>query len=184
MKKIFVFFLTIVVLIPFGVAYAQSDSYERHIDSLCRAGLYEEAYQYAKQRWQNLTPDKSQAYKDAIADYYGTANLLEMVYRYQEKFEEALVLNEEMLALKKPETDYFAIRNKIVCYSGLGNYKKAAENRALLYKAHKKNKLPCEYELCHYYNFDFFKMDTLNIWGYEKGGCCIPVKLPSRWLWR
>ena len=90
-----------------------------------------------------------------------------MVYRYQEKFEEALTLNEEMLALKKPETDYFAIRNKIVCYSGLGNYKKAAENRALLYKAYKKHKLPCEYELCHYYNFDFFKMDTLNIWGYE-----------------
>ncbi len=36
-----------------------------------------------------------------------------------------------------------------------------------MYKAHKKNKLPCEYELCHYYNFDFFKIDTLNIWGYE-----------------
>lgn len=167
MKKIFFFLLTVVVLIPLGEVYAQSDQYERHIDSLCQAGLYEEAYQYAKQRWQSLSPDESQTYMDAIADYYGTANLLEMVYRYQEKFEEALVLNEEMLALKKPGTDYFAIRNKIVCYSGLGNYRKAAENRALLYKAHKKNKLPCEYELCHYYNFDFFKMDTLNIWGYE-----------------
>lgn len=167
MKKIFVFILTIVVLIPFGASYAQSDQYERHIDSLCRSGLYEEAYQYAKQRWQSLSPDKSQAYKDATADYYGTAYMLEMIYRYQEKFEEALTLNEEMLALRKAKTDYFAIRNKIVCYSGLGNYEKAAENRALLYKAYKKNKLPCEYELCHYYNFDFFKMDTLNIWGYE-----------------
>lgn len=167
MKKLFILLLISVALIPIGGAFAQSDPYERYIDSLCQAGLYEEAYQYAKQRWQSLSPDKSQAYKDATADYYRTTFMFEMVYRYQEKFEEALKLNEEMLALRKPETDYFAIRNKIVCYSGLGNYEKAAENRALLYKAHKKKKLPCEYELCHYYNFDFFKIDTLNIWGYE-----------------
>jgi len=167
MKKIFILLMITVTLIPIGGVFAQSDPFERHIDSLCRAGLYEEAYQYAKQRWQSLSPDKSQAYKDATADYYATTFLFEMICRYQEKFEEALKLNEEMIALRKPKTDYFAIRNKIVCYSGLENYEKAAENRTLLYKAHKKKKLPCEYELCHYYNFDFFKIDTLNIWGYE-----------------
>lgn len=167
MKKIFILLLITITLIPIGDAFAQSNPDKRHIDSLCQAGRYEEAYQYAKQRRQSLSPDKSQAYKNATADYYGTVYLLEMIYRYQEKFEEALTLNEEMLALMKPKTDYFAIRNKIVCYSGLGNYEKAAENRALLYKAYKKKKLPCEYELCNYYNFDFFKMDTLNIWGYE-----------------
>ena len=165
MRKVFVL-LAIFALIAVDV-YAQSDPHERHIDSLCQSGLFDEAYRYAKQRWQGLPADKSRTYKDATFDYYRTAYMLEMAYRYQENFEEALKLNEEMLALMKPETDYFAIRNKIVCYSGLGNYKKAAENRALLYKAHKKNKLPCEYELCHYYNFDFFKIDTLNIWGYE-----------------
>ena len=165
MKKVFVL-LAIFALIAVDVN-AQSDPHERHIDSLCQSGLFGEAYQYAKQRWQGLPADKSQTYKDATFDYYRTAYMLEMAYRYQENFEEALKLNEEMQTLMKPETDYFAIRNKIVCYSGLGNYKKAAENRALLYKAHKKNKLPCEYELCHYYNFDFFKIDTLNIWGYE-----------------
>ena len=58
-----------------------------------------------------------------------------------EQYEEALKLNDEMLALKKPKTDYFAIRNKVVCYTGLGDYKKAAENRALLYKAYNKKKL-------------------------------------------
>ncbi|MCR5553974.1 MAG: tetratricopeptide repeat protein [Bacteroidales bacterium] len=167
MKKIFILLLITITLIPIGDAFAQSNPDKRHIDSLCQAGRYEEAYQYAKQRRQSLSPDKSQAYKNATADYYGTVYLLEMIYRYQEKFEEALTLNEEMLALMKPKTDYFAIRNKIVCYSGLGNYEKAAENRALLYKAYKKKKLPCEYELCNYYNFDFFKIDTLNIWGYE-----------------
>ena len=165
MRKVFVL-LAIFALIAVDV-YAQSDPHERHIDSLCQSGLFGEAYQYAKQRWQGLPADKSQTYKDATFDYYRTAYMLEMAYRYQENFEEALKLDEEMQTLMKPETDYFAIRNKIVCYSGLGNYKKAAENRALLYKAHKKNKLPCEYELCHYYNFDFFKIDTLNIWGYE-----------------
>lgn len=159
--------LTIAVLIPFGVAYAQSDQYDRHIDSLYQLGLPEEAHQYAKQRWESLTDNKSQEYKDAFTQYYNTVYLLEMVYRYQENFKEALKLNEEMLALREAETDYFAIRNKIVCYSGLGNYAEAAKNRALLYKAYKKHKLPCESELCHYYNFDFFRMDTLNIWGYE-----------------
>ena len=165
MKKVFVL-VAIFALIAVDVN-AQNDPHERHIDSLCQSGLFGEAYQYAKQRWQGLPADKSQTYKDATFDYYRTAYMLEMAYRYQENFEEALKLDEEMQTLMKPETDYFAIRNKIVCYSGLGNYKKAAENRALLYKAHKKNKLPCEYELCHYYNFDFFKIDTLNIWGYE-----------------
>lgn len=165
MKKVFVL-LAIFALIAVDVN-AQSDPHEQHIDSLCQSGLFGEAYQYAKQRWQGLPADKSRTYKDATFDYYRTAYMLEMAYRYQENFEEALKLDEEMQTLMKPETDYFAIRNKIVCYSGLGNYKKAAENRALLYKAHKKNKLPCEYELCHYYNFDFFKIDTLNIWGYE-----------------
>ena len=167
MKKIFILLMITVTLIPVGGVFAQSDPFERHIDSLWRAGLYEEAYLYSKQCWQSLSPDKSQTYKDATADYYVTTFLFEMICRYQEKFEEALKLNEEMMALRKPQTDYFAIRNKIVCYSGLGNYEKAAENRTLLYKAHKKKKLPCEYELCHYYNFDFFKVDTLNIWGYE-----------------
>lgn len=27
--------------------------------------------------------------------------------------------------------------------------------------------LPCDYQLCHYFNFDFFKVDNLNVWGYE-----------------
>ena len=166
MKKIFIL-LAIFASFAIEGVYAQSDPYEQHIDSLCQSGLFEEAYQYAKQRWQGLPADKSQAYRDATDDYYRTTYMLEMAYRYQENFREALKLDEEMLTLMKPETDYFAIRNKIVCYTGLGNYKKAAENRALLYKAYKKNKLPCEYELCHYYNFDFFKIDTLNIWGYE-----------------
>ena len=167
MKKIFILLLITITLISIGDAFAQSNLHDRHIDSLLRLGNYNEAYQYAKQRWQKLSPDKSQAYKDATADYYRTTYMLEMAYKYQENFREALKLDEEMLALMKPKTDYFAIRNKIVCYSGLGNYEKAAENRALLYKAYKKKKLPCEYELCNYYNFDFFKIDTLNIWGYE-----------------
>ena len=166
MKRSFLFLVLIVALLQTGWTQ-HSDPHERHIDSLWQSGLFDEAYQYAKQRWQGISANKSQAYKDATVDYYKTAYMLELVYRYQENFGEALKLNEEMLTLMKPETDYFAIRNKIVCYSGLGNYKKAAENRALLYKAYKKDKLPCEYELCHYYNFDFFKIDTLNIWGYE-----------------
>ncbi len=139
MKKVFVL-LAIFALIAVDVN-AQSDPHEQHIDSLCQSGLFEEAYQYAKQRWQGLPADKSQAYRDATDDYYRTTFMLEMAYRYQENFREALKLDEEMLTLMKPETDYFAIRNKIVCYTGLGNYKKAAENRALLYKAYKKKRL-------------------------------------------
>ena len=166
MKKVFVLLLSFAALIPFSGTYAQKDPYEQHIDSLWKIAQFEEAYQYAKQRWQILPPDKSLTYKNATTDYYRTTEMLEMYYRYQENFKEALKLNEEMLALKH-NNDYFAISNKIVCYSGMGDFEKAAENRALLYKAYKKKKLPCEYELCHCYNFDFFKIDTLNIWGYE-----------------
>ncbi|MBR4787023.1 MAG: hypothetical protein IK013_03990 [Bacteroidales bacterium] len=167
MKKIFILLLVFFATIAFERIYAQKDSYGKYLDSLCQSGLFDEAYQYAKQRWQSLPADKSKAYRDATFAYYRTTEMLEMAYRYKENFGEALKLNEELLALVKPETDYFAIRNKVVCYSGLGNYAEAAKNRALLYKAYKKHNLPCEFELCHYYNFDYFKMDTLNIWGYE-----------------
>ena len=167
MKKVFVLLLAIFASIAYEGIYAQINLHERYIDSLYQSGHFDVAYRYAKQRWQSLRADKSQEYRDATFDYYRTAYMLEMIYRYYENFGEALKLNEEMLALMKPGTDYFAIRNKIVCYSGMGNYAEAAKNRALLYKAYKKNKLPCEYELCHYYNFDYFKIDTLNIWGYE-----------------
>ena len=108
MRKVFVL-LAIFASIAFDVN-AQSDPHERHIDSLCQSGLFGEAYQYAKQRWQGLPADKSQTYKDATFDYYRTAYMLEMAYRYQENFEEALKLDEEMQTLMKPETDYFAIR--------------------------------------------------------------------------
>lgn len=167
MKQAFILLLTIASVILPRAIHAQSGPHEQHIDSLWQSSLYEEAYQYAKHRWQSLPADKSQEFKDATAEYYGTTYMLEMFYRFQENFAEALKLNEEMLDLMKPETDYYAIRNKIVCYSGMGQYADAAKNRALLYKAHKKDKLPCEYELCHYFNFDFFKVDTLNVWGYE-----------------
>ena len=166
MNKVFVIVLSFTSLIPFTGTYAQKDLHEQHIDSLWKIAQFEEAYQYAKQRCLSLPANKSQAYKDAIIDYYRTTEMLETYYRYQENFKEALKLNDELLALKH-NVDYSAIRNKIVCYSGLGDYEKAAENRALLYKAYKKKKLPCEHELCHYYNFDFFTIDTLNIWGYE-----------------
>ena len=46
MKKIFILLSITVTLIPTCATYAQSDPYERHIDSLFRSGLHEEAYQF------------------------------------------------------------------------------------------------------------------------------------------
>ena len=171
-----VFYLTGLL---FGSSYmvmAQTEEDVQHIDSLLQAGHIDQAYIFAKGQHEALKPSDS-AYLDAVSVHFQLATYYEQQLRMQEDFNKGLEVNREMLDLihkhKKSfnqvfaNQEYFIYRNLVVCYTGLGKYSDAQKYRQMLYNAEKKKKLPCEYELCHYFNFDFFKVDTLNVWGYE-----------------
>ena len=156
--------------------HAQSDADYQYVDSLANAGQPEQAYLFAKEKHLACTPSNPE-YLDAVGFHFNVANYYEMVLRGQENFDKALEINNELFDLIQKHKksfnenfaaqEYFVYRNLTVCYTGLGNYPEAQKYREMLYKAQKKKMLPCEYELCHYFNFDFFKVDTLNVWGYE-----------------
>ncbi len=149
---------------------------ELHINELLQTGHPEQAYTFSKEQLNKLNSNDS-AYLDMVVIHYMTTLYYEQYLQMQEDFNKGLEVNKELLDIISKHKEsfnknfsnlkYFIYRNQIVCYTGLGQYTKAQKYRQLLYNAQKKGKLPCEYELCHYFNFDFFKVDTLNVWGYE-----------------
>lgn len=156
--------------------FAQTKADYQHVDSLAQAGQDEQAYLFAKEKHLSCASSNPD-YLDAVVFHFSVADFYEIRLRMQENFDKALKINQELLDLIKQHKksfnenfaaqEYFVYRNMTVCYTGLGKYSEAEKYRKLLYKAQKKKELPCDYELCHYFNFDFFKVDTLNVWGYE-----------------
>lgn len=181
MKKSFhlslvgVLLASILLVIPHTTS-AQTEADYQYVDSLAKAGQPEQAYLFAKEKHLSCSPSNPE-YSDAVVFHFEVANYYEMMLRREENFDKALKINQEIFDMieqyKKSFNEnfaafkYFVYRNLTVCYTGLGKYADAQKYRNLLYKAQKKDDLPCDYELCHYFNFDFFKVDTLNVWGYE-----------------
>ena len=147
-----------------------------HINSLIKAGKIEQAHAFAKEKYQ-ATSTSDTSFLDAVITLFLTDLECERLLRLQEDFSKSMEINQELLKIiqqyKKyfvkefADQEFFVYRNLTVCHTGLKEYDNAQKYRKLLYKAQKKGKLPCEYNLCQYFNFDFFKVDTLNVWGYE-----------------
>lgn len=60
---------------------------------------------------------------------------------------------------------YFMVKNLIVAYFEKEDLATAKKYQDQLYKAYKKGDLPEGID--HFYNFEFFKWEDKNIWGYE-----------------
>jgi tetratricopeptide (TPR) repeat protein len=169
------FFILLLFAAPF-LLMAQSEADYDRLDSLVSAGLTEEAYRFTKDMYLGTKPSDT-SFLDAMIVYFSMADYYQRELWMGESYQKAIEVNQERLDLihkyKKlfnkefAEQEYFIYRNMAVCYTGLGDYAHAQKYRDMLYAAQKKGKLPCEFELCHYFNFDFFKVDTLNVWGYE-----------------
>lgn len=71
-----------------------------------------------------------------------------------------LFINEEVLAKK-----YFMYKNLVVANFARGGLSEAKKYQNKLYKAYKNGELPEGID--KYYNFEFFKWDDKNVWGYE-----------------
>jgi hypothetical protein len=63
------------------------------------------------------------------------------------------------------EKKYFMYKNLVVAYFDKDDLREANKYREKLYSFYKKGELP--EGLNHYYNFEFFKWENKNIWGYE-----------------
>jgi hypothetical protein len=60
---------------------------------------------------------------------------------------------------------YWAYRDLVVAYFGLGERDKAKPYQKKLYSAYKKKELP--EGINHHYNFEKFVLNNQNVWGYE-----------------
>lgn len=63
------------------------------------------------------------------------------------------------------EKEYIVVKNLVVSSFGLGDFDKGMEWKAILYKAQKNRILPRS--IATNFNFDFFKVNDLNVYGYE-----------------
>ena len=172
MKKLSPLFLILILAIT-PPALSQTDADFQFIDSLIAAGEYEQARHFATDKYQQISTNAAE-YSDVLRLLLAVNWSCEHWLRMNCDYSNSLSINKELEHLinqnKKfirQDLLYFIYRNMTVNHTGLGQYDEAQKYRDLLYKAHKKGKLPCDEELCHYYNFDFFRIDTLNIWGYE-----------------
>lgn len=167
--------LFILLFIPF-ISFGQKDYFNElvYADSLIQNNQIELAYSQLK----NI--EKTIPKSDSLYDYtkiylIDVISYLENNSRLNEDFSKSLEYGLETLDLLKKENKRFnkefaerkpyMIKNIAVSYSGLKDYKKAKKYKDLLYKAYKHKTLP--EGINEYFNFDFFKLDDKNIWGYE-----------------
>lgn len=104
-----------------------------------------------------------------------TATHLQEINRYQEKFQQSLEFAEEALdGIEKgieifdedfDKRKFFMIKNIMVANYGLGNFEEGEKWKEKMYEAKDKNQLPEGID--KNFNFDFFKFEDKNIWGYE-----------------
>ncbi len=171
MRKLFIL-LTLLPIISFG----QSNFVEEYnyADSLIQLNKIDSGYIKLKELETKIA-DSDTLYDYTLWYLTEVVTHLETVSRLNENFQNSLDYGLETLSLIKKgvkrfdrefaNREPFMIKNIIVSYFGLGNYEKAKEYKALLYKRYKDKELP--EGLDEYFNFDFFTLDNKNIWGYE-----------------
>lgn len=171
MKKIFFLALLLPVL-AFGQKQSVTEFYIA--DSLIQIGEIEKGYLKLKEL--ESTVSKSDTLYDYVLGYQIDVNsFLESEARMNEDFENSLNFGLEGLELIKKgkkrfgkelsDREAFMTKNIIVSYSGMKKYGEAQKYRDWLYKKHKKHELPDGID--EYFNFDYFRLDNKNIWGYE-----------------
>jgi len=171
MKKLFTLLLFIPTLTFGQVNYA--NEYEKTINML-ENGEIEEAYQKFVEL-EKIVPHKDTIYENILWVNTQVATLLEQEYRMEEQFEKSLEYGLSLLEIIKQGKLFFdkeyakreqwAIKNIIVSYFGLGKYDEAEKYKKILYNAYKKKTL--QEGIDEYFNFDYFKFEDKNIWGYE-----------------
>lgn len=124
---------------------------------------------------ETTVPVTDTLYRGIIWYAAASATTLEAQYRLKEDFNNSLKYGIEALSYVNKGLDYFdanfaarqywLTKNIIVSCFGLKKYDEAKKYKQLLYDAYKAGALPEGID--GYFNFDFFKWEGKNIWGYE-----------------
>lgn len=149
------------------------EAYEE-AENLLQANEIEAAFFKFKELEKNL-PENDTLYNYALWFKVATAEYLEELNRFEEKFEKSLEFGLEALdGIEKgigifyenfASSKYFMIKNIIVSYYGLENFEEGKKWKQKLYEAKEDNLLPEGID--EYFNFDYFTFEDKNIWGYE-----------------
>lgn len=142
--------------------------------NLLRKDKIEDAYKIYKELYSKI--DEKDTLKNYVTWYYlRTSSFLEKENGMNQRFDKSLDYALESLKIIQDNKGNFdeefakrepwMVKNIIVAYSGLNNFVKTKDYKSILYTQYKENKLPEGID--NYFNFDFFKLDNKNIWGYE-----------------
>ena len=173
MKKIFIFKLFF--LIPF-LSFAQNDNltqYQNILDYNANQKP-DSAYQLIKKLERHVLKSDS-LYPFVLESKIIALMELEKEARRSANFEKSLEFGlETMQSFQLGKTflkadilknEYLMTKNLIVSYFGSGNIEQGLEWKEKLYRFHKAGLLPRGMQV--YFNFDFFTVDDLNVYGYE-----------------
>ena len=168
--------LTILLLIITTITVGQTEISKKYqkADSLFQANNFKEAYRVFEEI-EPLCDKKDTLYSYIMWYYVGASSQVEKNFRDKEMFDSSLYYGLEALKLiekgksyfdeKFASREYWMIKNIVVSYFGLGQLDNAKKYKDILYAAYKDKKLPAGID--EYFNFNFFKWENKNIWGYE-----------------
>ncbi len=173
MKKIILLFLSL-SFATFTFAQKEiSDKYFRAL-SLLKEKNTKDAYDLFRELKSQVTIEDT-LYNYVIYYYVSSTSELESEFRLKEDFENSLKYGLEALKTIQDNKQYFdekfggkeswMNKNILVSYFGLGQLDDAKLYRERLYQGYKDKTLP--ERLDGYFNYDFFKLNGNNIWGYE-----------------
>lgn len=172
MKK---FTFLLLIIFPFiGISQNNNLIIYQDAKSLLESNEIDKAYLKFKELESTLTKSDT-LYDYALWFKVLSGTYLEKVNRMQEKFDKSLEFAVETLSdIEKNallfEADYtkrkyFMMKNIVVGNYGVENFQEGKHWKEKLYEANAKNLLPDG--LDGSFNFDYFKFEDKNIWGYE-----------------
>jgi hypothetical protein len=143
-------------------------------DSLLQAGDTKGAYNLFKELKQQVET-KDTLYNYVVWYYVSATTKLESDYRKKEDYTNSLNYGLEALDIiqgnkqffdeKFAEREQWMTKNIIVSYFGLEKFDEAKKYKDKLYQEYTNKTLPKGID--GYFNFDFFRLNEKNIWGYE-----------------
>lgn len=167
--------LFLILFIPF-LSFSQNDNliqYQKALD-YSAIGKPDSAYVVIKRLEKHILKSDS-LHVFVLESKISALMELEKEARRTESFQKSLEYGLEawesiqkgraILQAEVVRNEYVLTKNLVVSYFGSGNIEQGLEWKAKLYQFHKAGLLPRE--LNTYFNFDFFTVDDLNVWGYE-----------------
>ncbi len=171
-NKLNIWILILIPIIGFGQGDLLSE-YEK-AEILLRMNKIDSAYVKFNDLEKSITKNDT-LYEYALWYKIMTATHLEEINRLNENFEKSLEFGLDALdGIEKgkeiydeefAQREYFMIKNIIVSQYGLDKFEEGNKWKSKMYEGKEMGLLP--EGLDEYFNFDFFKFDDKNVWGYE-----------------